>query len=260
METPAESPAPPRPPLTPSLGGLGSFLLVAIVGPVASALVLWGFGELSLLDAVERIDHPILEYVAERRVAWVTDVMSSVTWIGSYEFTVGLGGAVGLWLLAVKRWWLAPVLLAAAWLEVLVVQNFLQDSWVVGSAPPDALALGPAGPYPSGGAARITVVVVLAAAFLIRAYGRRVGRWLWAGATLLVLLEVVSRIYLARHWVIDIVGGVLMGALLAGGLALAGSFLPRLGPGPGAPAVASRSRRRPSPGGSGPAGSRSRAA
>lgn len=260
METLRPAPVQTRPPVTPALGGFGSFVVVAVVGPIASALFLWAFGELTLLGPVERIDHPILEFVAEWRVAWATDVMTAVTRIGSYEFTVGLGAVAGLWLLVVRRWWLVPVLFAAAWLEVLVVQNLLQDSWVIGTRPPDSLAIGPAGPYPSGGAARITVVAVLAAALLTRAYGSRVGRWSWAAAAGLVVLEVVSRIYLARHWVIDIVGGVLMGALLGGGLALASSFLARLGPGPRAPAAASRSRRRPSPGGAGPAGSRSRAA
>ena len=88
------------------------------------------------------------------------------------------------------------------------------------------VAIGPAGPFLSGGAARIVGVTAMAAFLLGRVYGRSIVRWVWCLVAVCGWLEAWSRIYLGRHWVLDVLGGVLMGFLSASVLALAASFLP----------------------------------
>jgi membrane-associated phospholipid phosphatase len=196
-----------------------AFVLSAGLGLLLVLGISWGLGEFSLLPAVARVDHPILSYFAERRAEWLTPFMTEVTWIGSYQFTIGLGAAVSLWLVVAKRSWMAPLLLAGAWLGILVMQNLLKNQLVVGTVPPDTIALGPAGPFPSGGAARIMGSAAMSAFLIGSAYGKRVGRWAWTTVGLLAFFETYSRIYLARHWVIDIFGGLLLGGLWVAALA-----------------------------------------
>jgi undecaprenyl-diphosphatase len=67
------------------------------------------------------------------------------------------------------------------------------------------------GSFPSGHAANAAVMVVVAALLVRRA-------WLWAAGALYVLAMMVSRTYLAVHWLGDTVGGALLGVGVAAGL------------------------------------------
>lgn len=62
--------------------------------------------------------------------------------------------------------------------------------------------------YPSGHAIVTTALFFTAALIL---YRRRGWRWPFAAATVVLLANAYSRLYLAVHWPTDILGGVLMG-------------------------------------------------
>ncbi|HWT32976.1 MAG TPA: phosphatase PAP2 family protein [Microbacterium sp.] len=85
------------------------------------------------------------------------------------------------------------------------------------------LALGGAGPIPSGSISRLYVVFVLGAALWTRYSSRTAAGFLLTGQALL-LIELTSRLYLGRHFLVDIAGGLLLGVLLliGGGWLLAG--------------------------------------
>jgi len=201
------------------------FLALAGLGLLFVSMLMWGFGELTLLRVLTRADHPIIAYFSEHRDTWFTTLMQRITVVGNRRVTLGLALVVGLWFLAVNRYWVAPVLLVLTWLAIAQIQTALKHL-VAGTVPDASLALGPAGPFPSGGAARIVGVAAMSAWLLGRIYGGSVSRWAWSVVALLGWLEAYSRIYLGRHWVLDVLGGVLLGSLVAGVLAIAGSFLP----------------------------------
>lgn len=75
--------------------------------------------------------------------------------------------------------------------------------------------VGGEGYVPSGSIARITSLV-LVGALLLRANDRRASRsLLTVGAVVLVLvLEAISRLYLGRHLVLDVIGGFALGLAL----------------------------------------------
>lgn len=227
-------PGPSRTPRSAALGdartGVASFLspwmsalIVGGFGLLVVLLITWVFGELTLLPAVVAVDRPILTYFAEHRVGWLDPLMTGATQIGSYELTIAFGVVVASWLAVKRRWLLPSVLLASAWLAVWGIQQLLKQL-VDGSVPPASIAMGPAGPYPSGGVARVTGMVMMAALLLVRAHGYRSAPWIWSAAALLVFVEAYSRVYLGRHWAVDTVGGLLVGALCALTIEFAASF------------------------------------
>ena len=84
-----------------------AFVAVSVGGLLVVLLLMWGFGRLTLLATVTRIDHPIITYFSDHRMPWLTTILEVVTVIGNRRLTYGLAIVVGLWLLVVKRWWIA---------------------------------------------------------------------------------------------------------------------------------------------------------
>ncbi len=81
--------------------------------------------------------------------------------------------------------------------------------------PPTALSIGPPGTFPSGGSARVVLVCGMVAWMLARhSVGWRLAVGGWTVAALLAFAEGYSRLYLGRHWVVDVLGGWVFGALL----------------------------------------------
>lgn len=85
------------------------------------------------------------------------------------------------------------------------------------------VVLGGIGTVPSGSVARLFSVFVLAG-LLISATHPRVGRNMITVGGALVLVQAVTRLYLGRHLLGDIVGGALLGVAL---VAVAMMFLSR---------------------------------
>jgi len=146
--------------------------------------------------------------------SWLDVFSSAVTLLGQAEVTAGI--ALGL---VVARWRrgldtaTVPLLLAV----VTAVEVALKLT-VPQPPPPEELsrsvALVPfvhvpfAGAFPSGHVARIAFLAAVA----------RVPAWLAVGA---VALMMVTRVYLAEHWPSDVLGGLLLGLLVAQGAAVA---------------------------------------
>ena len=148
------------------------------------------------------------------RAPWLDLLSSAVSLLGQAEVTAGV--AFGL---VVARWRrgldtaTVPLLLAV----VTAVEVALKLT-VPQAPPPEELsrsvALVPfvhvpfAGAFPSGHVARIAFLAAVA----------RVPAWLAVGA---VALMMVTRVYLADHWPSDVLGGLLLGLLVAQGAAVA---------------------------------------
>ncbi len=173
---------------------------------VVSALVAVG--------ALQGLDRALLDLVQTVRAPWLDLFSSAVSLLGQAEVTAGIALC-----LVVARWRrgldtaTVPLLLAVTTaLEVALKLTLPQP------LPPVELSrsveLVPfahvpfAGAFPSGHVARVAFLAGVA----------RVPPWLAVGA---VALMMVTRVYLADHWPSDVLGGLLLGVLVAQGAAVA---------------------------------------
>jgi undecaprenyl-diphosphatase len=172
---------------------------------------------LTVLVAVgllREFDRVVLDLVQSVRAAWLDVFASAVSTLGQAEVTAGL--ALGL---AVARWRrrldtaTVPLLLAV----VTAVEVALKLTVPQSPPPPElsrSVELIPfvhvpfAGAFPSGHVARAAFLAGIAA----------VPGWV---ALLLVALMMVTRVYLADHWPSDVLGGLLLGVLVAQGARVA---------------------------------------
>jgi undecaprenyl-diphosphatase len=88
------------------------------------------------------------------------------------------------------------------------------------------LVIGGVGPIPSGSVSRL-FSIFLVASLLWSGYSAITASRLAIVGSLAVLVELVSRLYLGRHFLTDIVGGLLLGILLVVAAAWLLELLPR---------------------------------
>jgi membrane-associated phospholipid phosphatase len=84
---------------------------------------------------------------------------------------------------------------------------FILDPSIIRSS--EAIATAEGGGFPSGHAQSSMTLWGLMAFYFRR-------RWLWVLAIVLILLVSLCRLYLGVHWVIDVVGGLVIGVALMG--------------------------------------------
>lgn len=180
---------------------------VAHVIGVAIALVVGTivFGFFSLLDAVKDVDAAV--YRASLSVLQAVPgsirVSELVTQIGSIPVNYGMamGGALAVWVQ--RRRIAVPILIVVTLLATHALQK-LAIGIVDGVIPVDDRIVGAAGPYYSGGVARVVVLAgIIASAVLARS--AKSDRLVWQLAIGFGLIEAITRLALGRHWPIDLV-------------------------------------------------------
>ena len=180
--------------------------------------IFWPIGLLahSLEDAV---DWPVLSWVTDRRNPTFEEFNWAYTVIGDRDplKPVVVAASVVFALLWRRRFWI-PLL---AILASFPLEQYLQaivSGMVDRGHPPTGL-----GSYPSGGVAR--VVMTFGAIALFAALTWKLSRrWHVAlGTTVLVMAayEGYSRIYVQKHWITDVLSGLLFGPALFLGYAMA---------------------------------------
>jgi membrane-associated phospholipid phosphatase len=181
-------------------------------GAAAAFVVAWLIGELSRVGMVSRWDHSAVQWFVHHRTAGIDRVLVLVTGIGSYRVIEIVGAAIGVGFSIRDRSAIPLLIVGVAVIGLLVMQHGL-TILVHEPAPPARVAVGPAGGYPSGGTARVVAVVGLGAAFAAEGAKRKWIVAIWAIAGLAVLAEAASRLVLARHWPLDVIGGLALGGL-----------------------------------------------
>lgn len=180
------------------------------------ALCAWTFAALTQ-DVITNEETATLDPRAEtfalaHRASWLTPLMQAVSWLGSNLVLVPLLATASAFLLLARRDRRSAVELWAAYLGA--VGSYALTKPLVGRArPPAAELLGHAnGPaYPSGHATQAIVVWGMLVFLLWARRSPRGRALLLTGAAAVVLLVGASRVYLATHWLTDVLAGYALG-------------------------------------------------
>ncbi|WP_158277844.1 phosphatase PAP2 family protein [Pseudosporangium ferrugineum] len=193
--------------------------------------VCWPLGLLahSLEDAV---DWPVLLWITDRRTPGFEDFNWFYTTLGDRDplKKVVVVAAVGFAVLWRRRFWIPLVAILASFPFEQYVQAILA-AMVDRGHPPTGL-----GTYPSGGIARI--VMTFGAVALFAALTWRLNRrWQVALGTVVLVMasyEGYSRMYTEKHWLTDVISGLMFGPILFLGYAVAVCVLAGRYPAPAA--------------------------
>jgi membrane-associated phospholipid phosphatase len=189
--------------------------LVALLGGLAATFaVCYPLGLLA--HALEGgVDWPVFRYFeAHQHPGWWTDLNKGLTLMGNRP-QIKVACVVAAVLLAVlwrrRGWYIPPAVIAVTF----VAEKYLQRALAVTvhrGHPPTSL-----GTYVSGGVARLITVygtILLLALLALPRVSRAWRAALWAALGLAAVVEGYTRVYLLKHWLTDVIGGVVFGAML----------------------------------------------
>lgn len=179
---------------------------------VAIALLI--LGAVWRVHAIAKADAHVVDRLVHDRGSTLTKIMSVVTTTGDLVPSMAIAGVIALYFYLRTRRFTAWVLPLVVFVEVLLQAGFLDafhDPTIAHVMP--GITVGGSDGIPSGSMARLMAVFLLAAV-LWRAHDAKVARRFSELGMAVVFIELVSRLYLARHFLADIAGGLLLGILL----------------------------------------------
>jgi len=188
---------------------------MVISGAVAFLVCLVGFGAIAWLVGQPRIpliDTASADFLHGFASPTLDTLMAAVTSLGSTVVLASVAGLAAV-LLALRRQHLEAALVTLALVGTLVLNDALKGIF---QRPRPGIAWAEVQPgfgFPSGHAMNSFVVYVALALVAWWLAGRRVGVAALALAIILAVGIGISRIYLGAHWLTDVGGGYLAGAL-----------------------------------------------
>ena len=219
----------------------GFALTIAVLTLGACA---WSFGSLtnSVLNGINsaRLDPHVLSFVVSHRTSWLTGLARVLTWLGSgfVLWPVVIAAGLGLWWW--RRQWLPAVLpalaLAGAW-----GWSQLTKTLVARPRPPavDWLSTVHGWSYPSQHAAQALAAWGVVGLLVMAGRSFRARTLVMTGAVLIALVVGLSRLYLAAHWMTDVLAGWALGGAW-GCLLILGYLLTRQAPATGSSPLSAR--------------------
>lgn len=160
------------------------------------------------------LDDAVLERVLGWRTPWLTDAVTALTHLGDTVVAVAITVAVVLACLARGRRAEAAVL-AGAMVGGFALMSGLKLVFGRARPPfPERLVDEVTYSFPSGHAMMSAILVCLLGALVVRCTGR-LGPGMAIGLAAWTLAIGLSRVYLAAHWLTDVLAGWLLGAVFA---------------------------------------------
>jgi len=198
-------------------GAFGLSLTAALVALVGVGWVLGAIvQDVVAGDGITiHFDRPVLAWFVTHREPWLNTAMQVVTTLGSSAVLIPLALAVSAWCWRRHHTYRPFTLLAVSYGGSYLVSQSIKV--LVGRPrPPASLVLGHYSSYafPSGHATESAAVYGMLAVVLAAAtprWRRKVAAW--TAAVLLVTLVGITRLYLAAHWLTDVLGGWCFGTL-----------------------------------------------
>jgi membrane-associated phospholipid phosphatase len=172
----------------------------------------WALGSLTFSvvhhSGIARNDPPVLSFMVSHRAPWLTAAASTLTWLGSgfLLWPVVIIAGLGLWRWR-HRWF--PAILPALALAGAAAWSLLIKALVGRPRPPAVYWLSHVDgwSFPSQHATQALATWGMLALMVAA------GRPLWArallvtGAALIAIVVGLTRLYLAAHWLTDVLGG-----------------------------------------------------
>jgi membrane-associated phospholipid phosphatase len=186
-----------------------------------------------------RYDHKVYNWVLPRsHTHWLHSSMSTLTKMSNNRETQVV---CAIFMVVLTAWWfrhrrgLGVLIPAALILAAYEIEHQLQHVLKVLAARTGPVPAG-VGAYPSGGVARLISVYGLIIYLVLRRTKLTRTKWAvgaWSVLALAVYTEAYSRLYLGKHWISDIVGGLVFGGLLLVLFIAMTKLLDEPDPGPG---------------------------
>lgn len=205
------------------VGVVAAVLGLLVVGMAVILAVLWPVGE-ALASLEDGVDIPVIEWFLRTR-------SDGALWRAS-EIVTAAGDPVQIQIVVViatvvlaaafrRQWWVPVLLVAGGYLAEKYGQKFLAE--MVDRGKPSQYPGDQPGTFPSGGMARLIVVwgmvgVLTFARWPGLARFKSVAVTLYA---LAIALEAYTRNAVLKHWITDVVGGLLFGLAMVALLRLA---------------------------------------
>ena len=191
---------------------VGIFLVVGAIIAVAATVAFASLAENVLEGGTQAFDVAILEWLHGHQSKTLTAVMVEMTYLGTGTVVIVVVGVAALFLWHTEHKHSARLLLAAT------IGNILLNGalkLVYHRPRPSVFAwqtTAVSSSFPSGHAMSATVVYGTVAYLLLRLQKHRWAKMLTlTGATLLILLICLTRLYLGVHYPSDVLGGIVVG-------------------------------------------------
>ncbi len=223
--------------LTPRLqqvfGRISGSILVLAAGVGATIAIVWpvGYGARNF----NAHDHSVYNWVyARATTGWLVSAMRHLTEMSNNRQTQVVA-AIAMLVLTVVWFFhrrglvvLAPAVLILAAYEI---EHQMQHTLKLLAARTGPVPAG-LGAFPSGGCARLICVYGLIIYLVLRRFGKtrsKIAVLAWTLLAAATYTEAYSRLYLGKHWISDIVGGLVLGVVLLAVFIAAAKMLDRPG-------------------------------
>ena len=180
-----------------------------------SLLGLVALGVLYQNRAFAEVDGRLVDQLADARGESLVAAFRVITTMGDVVPTFTIAAVLALILMRGPKAAYWPLMLPALMLLQLALQFAYSEIfpvYVMDELFPEVTIDG-SGTIPSGATARLLILFVVACLIYQRSYPGT-GRWISSLGFSLVIVEIATRMLLGRHFVGDIIGGILLGILL----------------------------------------------
>jgi membrane-associated phospholipid phosphatase len=160
------------------------------------------------------IDRSVLMWFVRHREPWLTTAVRIITTLGGSAVLIPLVLSIGAWYRWGRHRSRPLALLSGAYGGSFLLSQAVK-ALTDRARPPANLAIGHFGghAFPSGHATEAAAVYGMLAVVVATGISCRRGRVaVWAGAVLLVTMIGITRLYLAAHWLTDVLAGWALGS------------------------------------------------